>query len=132
MRHWNENLGWPKAKLVVGIPCYGRGFSVSRWHDAPTTGAKAKHPYLPFKDVAGMLKDGWVRHRDDAAAVTWLSKEGVHELISCDDEASACAKGRWAAENGYPGVFFWEISQDIVGGRNAVIRAATQGYTQSR
>ena len=129
MRHWNEDLGWPREKLIVGIPCYGRGFAVSRWHDSPTTGTKAKHPYLPFKNVAGMIHDGWVSRRDDAAGVPWLSKEGVKELISYDDEASARAKGRWAAKNGYGGVFFWEISQDLAGGRNAIVGAATEGFT---
>jgi GH18 family chitinase len=37
-------------------------------------------------------------------------------------------KSRWAHKNGFGGIFFWEISQDWVGGRNVLIEAARKAW----
>jgi chitinase len=129
MAHWTDAKEWPKNRLLVGVPCYGRGFVVEKWHEPFPSADKPAHPYLPFKDVAGLLADGWVRHWDDVAQVPWLSKPGVKELISYDDRQSARIKGAWAREHGFAGVFFWEISQDLIDGRHAIVGAAVEGFT---
>ena len=128
MAYWVRAKNWPKSKLVVGIPCYGRGFAVAKWYEATTPTQKAAHPYLAFRDVAKLLKQGWKSQWDADAGQPCLSRDGVRELIGYDDERTAAAKGRWAAETGYAGVFFWEISQDFVDGRHALVGAASQGY----
>ena len=130
MAYWVHEKKWPKHKLLVGVPCYGRGFAVTRWYDPISRERKAPHTYVAFKDIPALLKEGWKSQWDENAAQPYLSREGTEELISYDDERTAAAKGRWAAENGYAGVFFWEISQDFVAGRHALVSAASEGYRQ--
>lgn len=130
--YWEKNLKWPKNKLLVGIPGFGRGFVVNQWHESFNPKVKPGHPYLPYDKVAGMLKDGWTRSWDSAACVPWLSKSGVKEIITYDDEQSAALKGRWASDHGCAGIFFWEISQDFIAGRNALVEAASRAYEQEK
>lgn len=132
MAYWNEERHWPKAKLLVGIPSYGRGFPASKWHEAIPVGAKPGHADVVFKNLPMFFEQGWKRSWNEAAAVPSLSKEGVKEVISYDDEQSVALKGQWAAEHGYPGVFFWEISQDYVGGEHVLVKAAAQAFSQKR
>ncbi len=128
MGYWSSTLGWPRNKLLVGIPCYGRGFIAGKWGDPTTRVPKAPHEYVPYKAVPAMLGSGWRRHWDAGGRVPWLSKPGEREVISYDDPQSAGIKGSWGAAQGYGGIFFWEISQDMADGRNAVVEAARQGW----
>lgn len=128
MAHWRDRLGWPRERLLVGIPCYGRGFVAQAWYESTQGAPRPPHPYIAFRDVAGLLAQGWVRTWDAATQTPWLAREGGEEIISYDDEESARLKGRWAAEHGFRGIFFWEISQDFVAGDHALVRAACEGW----
>jgi chitinase len=128
MALWTDQKGWPRERLLVGIPCYGRGFLASGWYEPTEPDARPPHTYVAFRDVAGMLAQGWQRHWDTAVSEPYLTRAGDPEIISYDDEESARIKGRWAAEHGFGGIFFWEISQDFVDGDNALVRAAREGW----
>jgi len=128
MGYWSRHKKFKKSQLLVGVPCYGRGFPVTNWYAPFTRDEKPIHPYVAYRNVGKLLDDGWERHWDSDVEVPWLSKDGVKELISYDDEESARIKGQWAAGNGYAGVFVWEISQDYVDGEHAIIRAAAEGF----
>lgn len=128
MDYWTSRRKCPRNKLVVGIPLYGRGFAVQKWHDPIDKNLKPAHPYVPFKDIARLQKEGWMRVWDADAGAPYLKKEGVRELICYDDEETAAQKGRWAAENGFAGIFFWEISQDFIGGEHRLVRAADEAF----
>jgi chitinase len=128
MEHWTTNKGWPRERLVVGIPCYGRGFPVAAMHDDKTTGSKGRHEYLPFHRVPAMLEEGWRIERDAQAGVPVLVRDGVREVVSIEDETSAREKAAWARRQGFAGVFFWEITQDVVDGRNRLVGAAREGW----
>jgi chitinase len=129
MDYW-ERVGWPKRQLLVGIPCYGRGFRAAEWH-APTTG-EAEHPAVEHRHIQSFLDAGWQRHWDAEAQVPYLVKEGALELISYEDEASAELKGRWARQSGYAGIFFWEITQDLADGEHRIVAAAQNGFFSER
>ncbi len=126
--HWNKDLKWPKSKMALGIPCYGRAFEAESMHAPVKKGTKGKHDYLAFKNVAKMLADGWRVERDEVARVPVLKHEGVREVISFEDETSAKEKGAWARNEGLAGYFFWEITQDVVGGENKLVKAAREGW----
>lgn len=130
MAYWNEIKKWPKGRLLVGIPSYGRGFVADKWFDPINKEDKLDVGPLSFKNIVNLLADGWVRHWNDKAGVPWLSKPGVKGLISYDDPQSVVERARWASKNGYGGVFFWEISQDYVGGNHVLVKAATEGFNQ--
>lgn len=126
MAYWNTTKGFPREKLLLGIPCYGRSFLVGRMH-LPTKEASPR-TYLGFNAVRKLLADGWRREWDAAAAVPYLVKDGVAEVISYEDEESAEIKGRWAKAQGYRGIFFWEVSQDVEAGRHVLVDAARRGF----
>lgn len=126
MAYWNVTKRFPREKLLLGIPCYGRSFLVPRLH-LPTREASPR-TYLGYNAVRKLLAEGWRREWDAAAAVPYLVKDGVAEVISYEDEESAELKGRWAREQGYRGIFFWEVSQDADRGRHVLVEAARQGF----
>jgi len=126
MTYWAETRKWPKDRLNLGIPCYGRGFAVRSWHRKPA--GKAAHEAIDAHDVPGLLEDGWRRAWDAAVGVPTLLKEGVAEIISYEDAESAALKGVWAREAGLRGIFFWNIEQDWVDGDHDVVKAAAAAF----
>ncbi|HQH12522.1 MAG TPA: glycoside hydrolase family 18 protein [Candidatus Sumerlaeota bacterium] len=132
MDYWVKRRKCPRNKLLVGIPLYGRGFAVQKWYDPIDKNKKPAHPYVPFKDIAGLQKAGWTRVWDSGAGAPYLKKQGVLELISYDDEETAAQKGRWAAQNKFAGIFFWEISQDYIGGEHRLVRIADKAFRESK
>lgn len=128
MGYWTHVKGFPKEKLLLGLPCYGRSFPVTQWYDPVKKDKKWIREYVSFKDVRKLLAEGWTRVMDDTAGVPYLRKEGEPELISYEDEKSAEAKGAWAKAFGFKGIFFWEVSQDLIGGDHRIVAAARRGF----
>lgn len=126
LTYWAEARKWPKDRLNLGIPCYGRGFAVKAWHRKPA--GKAAHELIDAHDVKSLLDDGWRRAWDPKVGVPTLLKEGVAELISYEDAESAALKGAWAREHGLRGIFFWNIEQDWAAGDHEVVRAAAAAF----
>jgi len=126
MTYWAEKRKWPKDRLNLGIPCYGRGFAVRAWHRKPEE--KSPHETIPWHDLPELLQDGWRRAWDAKVGVPTLLKEGVPELISYEDPESAALKGAWAREQGLRGIFFWTIEQDWVGNDHDIVRAAAEAF----
>ncbi|MCX7625216.1 MAG: glycoside hydrolase family 18 protein [Candidatus Sumerlaeaceae bacterium] len=130
MRFWEERGQWPRERLLVGIPCYGRGFPVALYAPIPR-GERRRYSreYVAFRDVEKLIGEGWKKQLDKDALVPWLASPDGEEFLSYDDEASARRKGEWARRHGYGGIFFWEISQDAVGaGRHPIIESARTGF----
>ncbi len=125
--YWCKVKAWPRERLNLGIPLYGYGYAVDRWYDKPAGKSKYSEG-LAYRDVPGLLKDGWKSVWDEKAAVPYLMKAGVKELISYEDERSVKLKAEWARKNAVKGIFFWEITHDVVGGDNVLVKAARQGF----
>jgi chitinase len=123
---WHKKSGWPKERLVLGIPLYGRGFSASTLGEAAT----GEHPrsYVSLSAVQKLIESGWSVKTDLKESVPWAVKPGGGELVSFEDTASAKEKGAWAREQKLGGVFFWELSGDVPG--SAVLRAARAGLVK--
>ncbi len=124
LTYWTKQKGFPKEKLNLGIPCYGRGFAVRRWRDPVDKAKKPAHPYAALNDIEGLRAAGWKREFDKAAGVPFLVSPDGTELISYEDTDSAAAKGKWARAQKAAGIFFWEISQDFAGGTHRIVKAA--------
>lgn len=126
LTYWADTRQWPKDRLNLGVPCYGRGFAVKGWHQKP--GGKAPHETIDAHDVPRLLQDGWRRAWDAGAGVPTLLKDGTAELISYEDAESAALKGVWAREKGLRGLFFWNIEQDWAEGDHEIVRAAAAAF----
>jgi chitinase len=128
MDYWCTQGGWPRERLLVGIPCYGRGFPVPLYARLPKHKGKYARDYMPFREIERLISGGWKKHFDAEAQVPWLESPGGGEVVSYDDAASARRKAEWARSSGFGGVFFWEITQDrLSDGRQPVIEAAREG-----
>ena len=126
LTYWAQTRQWPKERLNLGIPCYGRGFAVKAWHQKPA--GKAAHESIDAHDVPALLNDGWRRAWDPKVGVPTLLKEGSTELISYEDAESAALKGAWAREHGLRGIFFWTIAQDWADGEHEIVRSAAAAF----
>lgn len=129
LNYW-EQRGVPKANILVGIPCYGRGFATKAW--GTKTDETPLYKALSYGQILPLLDAGWEKHWDDEAKVPWLGLPGTDQRISYEDPQSVQAKAQWAKEQGLGGVFFWEISQDYLNGDNYLVRAAWQAMNNKQ
>ena len=125
MDYWTKDKKWPVTKLLVGIPCYGHGF-VGKWYETPKE--KSKYGEMAYKDILLMIKQGWVKHRDEEAGVPYLTSPKGDEFLSYEDEQSAQDKGSWAKKYHFRGIFFWEITEDVVRQENELIKTARKAF----
>jgi chitinase len=124
---WNSTLGWPKEKLILGVPLYGRGFRASAIGEKAT--GSYERSYVSLSDAQKLVRAGWATKTDLKESVSWAAKPGGGELVSFEDTASARNKSAWAREQKLGGVFFWELSGDVPG--SAVLRAARAGLLEA-
>ncbi|KFD62705.1 hypothetical protein M514_09163 [Trichuris suis] len=112
--------GMPKEKIVVGLPTYGRGWTLSNAHDF-SVGSKAtgaSHPLnytraagvIAFYESCELLTQGAKSFRDNETGSLIL----VHgdQWFSCDDGESFTRKLQWIKENRYGGAFVWSLDTD--------------------
>ena len=128
--YWQKQKNWPKGKILLGIPLYGRGFQASGLGQV-ASGSYARSE-ITYREIPALRKAGWVRHWDDKAQVPFLQNPTKTEIVSYDDAESTHKKGEYARQQGLGGIFFWEISQDFDGKTNPLVQAACSGLRGSR
>ena len=112
--------GVPPAKLVVGVPFYGRA-----WAGIEGDGTG---PYQPgsrpteridtkYSSLAETLinKGGFVRMWDSQAQAPYLWNKDTRTFISYDDPESLRLKSAYIRDKGLAGAMFWEYSNDKTG-----------------
>lgn len=86
LAYWTNYRRWPKNKIVLGVPFYGRDFD-----DRGGAGITYRDIVARHSDAPGM---------DRVANIYY---NGVQTITD---------KTRYAIDNGLPGVMIWEIAQD--------------------
>ncbi len=125
MELWSRK-GWPKQRLVVGIPCNGHSFHTN--HITVKENVSLKTVRVPFKDILKLIAQGWKNSWEKDAYAPLLFSPNEKEYITYDSPQSAQLKGQWARQQGYRGVFFSDITQDAVNKDNVLARAARTGW----
>lgn len=97
--------------LALGVPLYGRAFSVGEPY-AATVGTDQPGRAVLSRQVAGLQEAGWRSVWDDETQTPWLVAPDGEQIVGYDDERSIRKKVAWADSLGLRGVFFWEIGQD--------------------
>jgi chitinase len=92
----------PREKIILGIPLYGRKFSVPNPYVPSGQSTPVEYRNLPFGECQ--------RQFDTESLVPFLSCNGYY--VSYDDEESIRAKMDYAKTNGLGGVYFWALGQD--------------------
>jgi chitinase len=113
------SAGIPAAKLVMGVPFYGRG-----WRDVHPA---ADGLYQPGVAVVGMNlsygqlaeavigRAGFSRRWDAAAQAPFLWNANERIFISYDDPESLRRKASYVRAKGLGGVMFWQYAEDPSG-----------------
>lgn len=117
-------LGTPKEKLVIGMPTYGRSFTLSDSsqyivNSPAKDGGKAgeytrEAGFLSYYEVCEMLIEGANYVWDDEMQVPYLVQGD--QWVGFDDEKSIRNKMKWIQSNGYAGAMVWSIDMDDFNG----------------
>ncbi|XP_063216325.1 probable chitinase 10 [Bacillus rossius redtenbacheri] len=113
-------MGAPKDKLVIGMPTYGRTFTLSnpdnfRVNAPASGGGKAgdftkEGGFLAYYEICEMLKNGASYIWDDEMKVPYAVQGD--QWVGFDDERSIRHKMRWLKENGFGGAMVWTVDMD--------------------
>lgn len=117
-------LGTPKEKLVIGMPTYGRSFTLSNpgqyiVNSPAKDGGKAgeytrEAGFLAYYEVCQMLLKGASYIWDDEMKVPYLVDGD--QWVGFDDERSIRYKMDWIKTNGYAGAMVWSVDMDDFNG----------------
>eukprot|EP00090_Calanus_glacialis_P000625 TRINITY_DN1040_c0_g1_i1.p1 TRINITY_DN1040_c0_g1~~TRINITY_DN1040_c0_g1_i1.p1 ORF type:complete len:1056 (-),score=204.14 TRINITY_DN1040_c0_g1_i1:2491-5658(-) len=117
-------LGTPKEKLVIGMPTYGRSFTLSDRskyvvNSASKGGGTAgeytrEAGFLAYYEICEMLLHGANYIWDDEMKVPYLVKDD--QWVGFDDERSIRNKMDWVKDNGYAGAMVWTVDMDDFNG----------------
>lgn len=106
--------GVPMEKLVVGLPFYGRMFTVAKMQK----GLGQKQIKQQYIDGYTYIKDslvnkkGYKEYRDTVARAPYLLNAQTGDVLSYDDEESVREKCKYVLANKLGGVMFWEYDSD--------------------
>ncbi len=111
---WTDE-GFPKTKLIMGIPFYGIKFdgvtNLNRGlYQRFTSGSS-----IPYDEIASDYLDNpaYTQYEHPDALVPWLFDGST--FISYDDVESVSAKGEYIKDTGLGGAAIWELSQSADG-----------------
>ncbi|MDB6012994.1 MAG: Chitinase [Gammaproteobacteria bacterium] len=107
--------GVPSAKIVLGVPFYGRGFagvtSLNNGIKQPYEHYEGDHSY---DELVGKFigKQGFVRYWDEHAQAPYLWNSASRTFISYDDPQSIANKVCYVRERHLGGMMFWDLGSD--------------------
>lgn len=117
-------LGAPKEKLVIGMPTYGRSFTLSNpsrhgVNSPASGGGKAglytkEEGFVAYYEICEMLLNGAVYVWDDEMKVPYLVDE--NQWVGFDDERSIRHKMKWIKSSGFAGAMVWTVDMDDFNG----------------
>jgi len=130
MAYWHQDKGIPKEKLLLGLPLYSRGFAAAQPYDKVDRNATRPYQALTYAKLHPLINGKWKYTWDDETQNPWLISPDADYVHSYDNEKSLAIKTRWAIEQDYRGVFFWEIKQDrLADGSNPLLEASHRALT---
>jgi chitinase len=110
-----EAAGVPSAKIVLGVPFYGRA-----WHNVAKinqglyqSGEPIPGSYLPYNVIVDKLAGGeFERSWDKIASVPYLYSVQQHIFITYEDPESINTKCSYILRRKLRGVMFWDYAGD--------------------
>ncbi|XP_076044184.1 chitinase-3-like protein 1 [Oratosquilla oratoria] len=121
-QYWID-LGVPKEKLVMGIPTYGRCFTLDDIKEngmlahASEPGQKGPYTRIPgtmgYNEICeSQIRQDWSVVHDPNLCEPYTFYRGNNIWCGYDDPDSAFIKARYAKNLGYAGVMVWTIDTD--------------------
>ncbi|XP_070501617.1 probable chitinase 10 [Chironomus tepperi] len=117
-------LGAPKEKLVIGMPTYGRSFTLAdtdkHGPNSPASGGGREGVYtkesgfLAYYEICEMLNNGAVYVWDEEMKVPYMVDGD--QWVGFDDERAIRNKMKWIKSSGYGGAMVWTVDMDDFSG----------------
>lgn len=85
LAYWVNYRGWPKQKVLLGVPFYGKDFDQGG-------------SYLTYADILRLYPDAYKNNR-----VNNIYYDGINTMAD---------KAQYVADNQYAGIMIWQIIQD--------------------
>ncbi|XP_023211106.1 mucin-5AC-like isoform X1 [Centruroides sculpturatus] len=115
-------LGAPKDKIMMGIPTYGRSYTLldvkDNELDAPTDGPGETGPatrekgYLAYYEICQFIKDdGWIVEAPHPKEMGPYAYKG-NQWVGFDDEEMVAEKARYILDRGLGGAMIWTLDND--------------------
>lgn len=117
--------GVPLAKMLLGVPFYGRSFDCDGLGLPFTT--CADYGYAEAMDLLG---SGWTRSWDATARVPYLLEPGGGTFLSYDDLQSVGEKCALVNTVGAAGIIIWELSQDFRNGKSELLEEIGKDFRE--
>ena len=120
VKHWLSK-GCPKSKLIVGIPTYGRtwtlsGTSTSLGSNASSAGAPGvlsqEEGLLMYNEICvNIASQGWNKVWDPLGNMGPYAYRG-NQWVSYDDVDMVTKKAQYILQGGLGGAMFWDLPSD--------------------
>jgi chitinase len=113
-----EKAGVPAAKIILGVPFYGRmwGQVPDKDHGLFQPGKLVPNAYAPYSVIVStMLDHGYARFWDEKASVPYLYNAQKQIFVSYEDPQSIAAKCEFVLARHLGGMMFWDYSNDPSG-----------------
>jgi chitinase len=113
-----EKAGVPSAKILLGVPFYGRmwGRVPDQSHGLFQPGKPIPNAEAPYRFIAAtMLNQGFTRYWDSAASVPYLYNPVKRIFVSYEDPESLATKCSYVLSHQLGGIMFWEYFGDDSG-----------------
>lgn len=116
VNYWIQK-GAPPHKLILGVPAYGRSWTLAGSASSPGAAAAGAGPEGQFTRESGNLsffecclaeKEGWTKRRNRAGP--YLTKG--NQWVGYDDVQSVVEKAQYARSKGLGGVMVWDVTTD--------------------
>lgn len=117
------NHGIAPAKLVLGMPLYGRSFLGSTGPGTPCTADPAGSWEAGVWDYKALPKAGAAVLYDANVGAAYSLDNATGNFITYDSPASVQQKAQYVASKGLGGGMYWETSADKPRGQGSLIQA---------
>jgi chitinase len=110
-----ERAGAPAAKLILGVPFYGRAWEhvEAKNNGLFQRGKPSSRDFIPFNVISStMIGHGFTRYWDAAASAAYLYSRDQRTFVSYEDSESLAAKCSYVLAHQLGGVMFWKYSDD--------------------
>lgn len=120
VKHWVMR-GCPKSKLVVGIPTYGRSWTLSSSATSvgsPASGAGSAGPitgeggFLAYIEICQNVQNGVFTKVTDPTNKMGPYAHGGRQWVGYDDPAMAGIKAQYILDKQLGGGMFWDLPSD--------------------